>query len=239
MAGLARKALLLLALLLVAMGSAILTMRTAMSIHIVTVPTLRGLRMPQASALLARSGLTVRLVGKRYDTAVPAGMVATQEPEPGAPLKTERNVRVWLSLGPRQIEIPTLVGTSLRSARLALDLVKVPLGRVVEVHAPAPEGDILMQWPPPGTTDALDEQGVSLLVSRGPGGVEYVMPDLIGSPVDNVIEGLRRANLKVTDIRYRPYPGRAPGTVIGQYPRPGFRVGPRTPITLDVNRDTP
>jgi beta-lactam-binding protein with PASTA domain len=130
-----------------------------------------------------------------------------------------------------------LVGTSIRSARLALDLANLPLRRTVEVHTAAPEGEIIMQWPAPGTADSLEEAGVSLLVSQGPAGSEYVMPDLIGRPVEEVIDALRRAELKVTEIRYRSYPGRAAGTVIGQYPRPGFRVGPRSPISLDVNRD--
>jgi beta-lactam-binding protein with PASTA domain len=51
-----------------------------------------------------------------------------------------------------------------------------------------------------------------------------------------VLDSLRLAGLKVADIRYRPYPGRAPGTVVGQSPRPGYRVGPATSITLDIIR---
>jgi beta-lactam-binding protein with PASTA domain len=234
---LAKRAALAMALLLVLLASAVLTMRSAMSMHVVRVPNLRGTHLPQATSTLLSSELTLRLVGKRHDPQVPEGSIAAQEPEAGAALKTHRTVRVWLSLGPRQLEIPTLVGTSIRSARLALDLASVPLARIVEVHTASPEGEIIMQWPPPGTADLLDDTGVSLLVSQGPGGAEYVMPDLIGRPVDDVIEGLRRAALKVTDIRYRSYPGRMAGTVIGQYPRPGYRVGPRSPISLDVNKD--
>jgi serine/threonine-protein kinase len=225
------------ALLLVTLASAILTMRTAMSMHVVRVPNLRGMRLPQATSLLLGSDLTLRLVGKRHEALVPAGSIAAQEPPAGSTLKTHRTVRTWLSLGPRQLEVPTLVGTSIRSARLALDLANLPLRRTVEVHTAAPEGEIIMQWPAPGTADSLEEAGVSLLVSQGPAGSEYVMPDLIGRPVEEVIDALRRAELKVTEIRYRSYPGRAAGTVIGQYPRPGFRVGPRSPISLDVNRD--
>jgi beta-lactam-binding protein with PASTA domain len=225
------------ALVTVAMVSALLTMRTAMSMHVVHVPKVRGLRLPQATSLLLGSELTLRLVGKRHDANVPVGAIAAQEPEADAVLKTHRTVRVWLSLGPKQVEIPTLVGTSIRSARLALDLASLTLARVVEVAAEVPEGEIIMQWPPPGTAESLGDTGVSLLVSRGPVGVEYVMPDLIGRRVEDVIEALRRAGLKVTEIRYRSYPGRAAGTVIGQYPRPGFRVGPRAPITLDVSRE--
>jgi beta-lactam-binding protein with PASTA domain len=234
---LARGSAVALVLTLVTLTSAVLTMRTAMSMHLVRVPNLRGMRLPQATSLLLSSDLTLRLVGKRHDTVVPLGAIVAQEPPSGSSLKTHRTVRAWLSLGPRQLEMPTLVGTSVRSARLALDLARLPLARVVEVHAAAPEGQIIMQWPPPGTAESADEAGVSLLVSQGPIGSEYVMPDLIGRPVEEVIDTLRRAELRVTEIRYRSYPGRAAGTVIGQYPRPGFRVGPRSSISLDVNRE--
>jgi len=234
---LVRRLALAVALLSITLASAILTMRSAMSMHLVHVPNLRGMRLPQATSLLLGSDLTLRLVGKRYDALVPVGSVVAQEPPPGSALKTHRTIRAWLSLGPRQLEVPTLVGTSVRSARLALDLAKLPLARVAEVHAAAPEGQIIMQWPAPGTADSVDEGGVSLLVSQGPAGSEYVMPDLIGRPVEEVVDTLRRVELRVTEIRYRSYPGRAAGTVIGQYPRPGFRVGPRSAITLDVNRD--
>jgi beta-lactam-binding protein with PASTA domain len=65
------------------------------------------------------------------------------------------------------------------------------------------------------------------------------MPDFIGRPVAEVLELLRLAGLKVGDIRYRTYPGTAPGTVLSQSPRPGYRVGPRSVITLDISKDAP
>jgi len=226
------------ALLLVAATSAVLTMRTGLSMHVVSVPALVGKRMPEATALSEKAGLTLRLVGKRADPTVPVGAVAGQEPLAGSTLKANRTVRVWLSLGPRKRQVPDLVGSSLRSARLALDLADVPLARVLEVDDAAPEGSVLMQQPPAGEVELL-EGGVALLVSRGPSGRDYVMPDFIGRPVDEVLGVLRLAGLKLSDIRYRTYPGRAPGTVLSQFPRPGFRVGPRSVITVDINKDTP
>ena len=37
------------------------------------------------------------------------------------------------------------------------------------------------------------------------------MPDLIGRPADAVLDRLRAAGLKVAEVRYRSYPGVAPG----------------------------
>jgi beta-lactam-binding protein with PASTA domain len=47
---------------------------------------------------------------------------------------------------------------------------------------------------------------------------------------------LQSAGLKVGDVRYRSYPGVAPGIVLRQVPAAGYRVDARTPLTLDVSR---
>ena len=55
---------------------------------------------------------------------------------------------------------------------------------------------------------------------------------------DAVVSSLQAAGFKVTDVRYRTYPGVAPGIVLRQHPPAGHRVDPRTPLSLDVSRAT-
>jgi serine/threonine-protein kinase len=163
--------------------------------------------------------------------------VAAQEPPAGANLKSHRSIRVWLSLGPRRVTVPPLEGGSLRTARLALDQGQVPLTRVVEVDDPAEEGTVLQQHPAAGETEGV-LAGVALLVSRGPLGADYLMPDLIGRSADAVLERLRSAGLKVAEVRYRTYPGVAPGIVLRQLPPAGHRVNARTQVSLDISKVT-
>jgi eukaryotic-like serine/threonine-protein kinase len=225
--------------LLAAMGSsALLTMRLVLSAQDVAVPTLTGRTVSQAGILAARSGLALRVEGKRHDAQVPVDAIVAQEPTGGSTLKLHRNIRVWLSLGPRRLTVPSLEGEGLRTARLTLDQAQVPLGRVVEVDDPAPEGTILVQRPPAGERDALGS-GLALLVSRGPGGRDYLMPDLIGRNADRVLDGLRYAGLKVAEVRYRSYPGVAPGIVLRQIPPAGHRISTRSAVSLDVSRSEP
>jgi serine/threonine-protein kinase len=161
--------------------------------------------------------------------------VLAQEPPPGALLKSHRAVRLWISLGPRRVSVPRLEGESVRTARSALEQAGIPVARVVEVRDRAPEGTVLVQRPPAGEAD-LAEGGVSLLVSRGLRDASYVMPDLIGRDARAVLETLERAGLKVTDVRYRSYPGVAPGIVLRQSPPAGQRVSSRAALSLDVSR---
>jgi beta-lactam-binding protein with PASTA domain len=224
------------AALLATLGvSAVATMRVVLSARDVAVPALVGRALPEASGLAAHRGLDVRVEGRRYDPGVPADHVIAQEPPPGRTLKLHRRVRLWVSLGPRRITVPPVEGQSVRTARIALEQAGMPVAHVVEVAGLAPEDTVLVQRPVSGETDTPGD-GASLLVSRGPGRADYVMPDLIGRRADTVMALLQTMGFKVTDVRYRTYPGVAPGIVLRQLPPAGHRVDPRTPLSLDVSR---
>jgi beta-lactam-binding protein with PASTA domain len=235
---LAQNALIGIALVATLATSALFTMRVVLESRDVAVPALTGRTLREAEALIAPRGLALRIEGRRHDVGVPADRVVSQEPPPGATLKAHRAVRLWLSLGPKRVSIPRVEGESIRTARSALEQAGLPLARAVEVRDPAPEGTVLVQRPPPGETD-LGSEGVSLLVSRGPRDVGYVMPDLIGRDARSVLDLLERAGLKVTDVRYRSYPGVAPGIVLRQSPPAGQRVSARAALSLDVSRPAP
>lgn len=237
LAGLVAKySLLALALLVTAGLSALTTMRVVLTAQEVTVPSLLEKRLAEANAIAGRSRLLLRVEGRRNDPRVLPDRIVTQEPQPGSTLKSQRSIRVWLSLGPRRLTVPSVEGESLRSGRLSLEQAQVPVGRVVEVVGAAEEGTILMQHPAPGETDSLGPEGGSVLVSLGPSSRSYVMPDLIGRAGADALDALRLAGLKVSEVRYRSYPGVGPGIVLRQLPPAGYRVTPATTISLDVNK---
>jgi serine/threonine-protein kinase len=222
-------------LLLTAALAAITTMRVVLDSQEVVVPSLLQKRGPEAKAIAMRQGLDLRVEGRRYHATIPAGRILAQEPNAGSRLKSQRSIRVWLSLGPRRLTLPAVEGQTLRTGRLRLEQASIPVGRVVEVDDASPEGTILVQSPPAGEADP-DFEAVSLLVSRGRWGVDYVMPDLIGRKAEDVLDNLNRAGLKVVDVRYRSYPGVAPGIVLKQLPLAGYRVSQQASVSLDVSR---
>lgn len=233
---LVKYSLLAVALAVTAGLSALTTMRMVLTSQEVVVPSLVGKTVPEAGQVAARRRLLLRVEGRRNDPTVPHDRIVEQEPAAGAALKTQRSVRVWISLGPRKLAVPAVEGESVRSGRLALEQALVPVGRIVEVYDPSEEGTILLQHPPAGETETLAAEGASLLVSLGPGLRDFLMPDLIGRPAGPVLEALQAAGLKVADIRYRSYPGVASGVVLRQLPLAGHRVSPQTSISLDVSQ---
>lgn len=235
---LVKYSLLAVGLLVTAGVSALTTMRVVLTSQEVTVPSLIGKRTVEAGAMAARHRLLVRIEGRRNDPRIQPDRIVAQEPPPGATLKSQRSVRVWVSMGPRRLLVPEVEGESLRTARIILERAQLPLGRAVGVADAAPEGTILMQHPLPGQTDVLAPEGASLLYSLGPGRGDYVMPDLIGHRGAESLDQLRDAGLKVTETRYRTYPGLAPGLVLRQVPPAGHRVSREMPITLEISRSS-
>jgi serine/threonine-protein kinase len=228
--------LLAVALAITAGLSALTTMRVVLKAQEVSVPSLLGRKVPDAGSVAAKNRLLLRVEGKRNDPRMAADRIVEQDPPAGSLLKTQRSVRVWVSLGPRRLSVPSVEGESLRSGRMTLEQAGVNVGRVLEVTDAAEEGTILLQRPPAGETEKLAEEGASLLVSRGPGNRDFVMPDLIGRRADTVLAWLREAGLNVTDVNYKPYLGVEPGIVLRQTPPSGYRVTPRAAVALDVSR---
>src|SRR5438105_15947724 len=67
-------------------------MRLALKTRDVVVPPVGGKTVNEASATLAAAGLNLRVEeAKRGDTALPAGQIVSQDPQPGTRTRRERS----------------------------------------------------------------------------------------------------------------------------------------------------
>jgi eukaryotic-like serine/threonine-protein kinase len=222
------------ALLLTYVLFALATMRVALRTREVTVPTLVGRTVNDATAVLTAAGLNLKVEeGQRVDPKVPAGHILSQEPQPGVSTRRERSVKVWVSSGPRVTIVPSLIGESDRTAQLRLQQDGLELAALSEVRTGEyPADAVISQTPPPKSTAPR----VALLVNRGERGASYVMPDLIGVNGDRAADVLRAHAFRVTVVGDHPYPGVPAGIVLRQNPQAGFQIAPGEPISLEVSR---
>jgi eukaryotic-like serine/threonine-protein kinase len=222
------------ALLLTYFLFAAAAMRVALKTRDVTVPELKGKSVNDASALLADSGLALKVEeGARLDPKVPAGQILAQEPQAGVSTRRQRSVKVWISAGPRSLKVPAFIGESERAAQIRAKQNGLALSRVAEIRsADYQAGAVVAQSPPPQTTSAQ----VALLVNRGERGTSYVMPDLIGVNGDRAADVLRAKGFRVAVVGEHPYPGVPAGIVLRQNPQGGFQIAPGEPISLEVSR---
>jgi beta-lactam-binding protein with PASTA domain len=212
--------------------SAVTAMRFAIQGREVTMPNLVGKSSADALAILQGRGLQLKVVDRVYSD-LPANAVARQSPPEGERMKVTQNAHVVLSLGPQNVTTPSLMGESLRVARIQLLQVGLQLGEVTTFAAPATLSDtILQQTPQPGTRAASPR--VDLLVAQGQSPASFIMPWLVGMPLPNADRLLSSAGLKVSKTTFVPSPEWPKGAITEQTPDAGSKITNDSAIEMVV-----
>lgn len=198
----------------------------------ILVPNLTGKGVDEAQKIARDSGLSLMIEKgrERFDDRVPARSILLQRPGVGSFVKPGQTLRVVLSLGPRSILVPDLLGLSSRAAALSLTRASLRLGEVSVDRAPRAAG-ISAQYPP-ADTPAAEAAPVAVLVNRSAAERVFVMPDLIGRDAERERERLTRSGFRVGATHYETYDGVPPNTILKQYPPAGYPCSTQDPITF-------
>ena len=228
---------LLMVLVLVVAGllSALTAMRFAIRGQEVEVPDLTGTTQVEAARILSDRGLELRLSGRRFNSIVEKDRILDQIPAPGSRLKLERGVKVVLSLGERQFSVPDVEGASLRATQLMLTQRGLSVGNTLYAHTEAGEASTIVHQSPPAGDIGGSDPAVNVLVSLGPLAEYYVMPDLTGRRLDEVVEQVRNEGFRLGEVTYNQHPGIAPGRIVQQQPPVGFKLASSDLILLEVS----
>jgi len=212
--------------------SAVTAMRFAIQGREVTMPNLVGKSSADALAILQGRGIQLKVVDRVYSD-LPANAVARQSPPEGERMKVAQSAHVVLSLGPQSVNTPSLVGQSLRVARIQLLQVGLQLGEVTTYGAPVVLSDtILQQTPLPGMKAASPR--VDLLVAQGAPQPSYIMPWLVGMPLPDADRLLSSGGLKLSKTTFVPSPQWPKGAITGQTPEPGTKITNESAIEMVV-----
>ena len=212
--------------------SAVTAMRFAIQGREVTMPNLVGKSSADALAILQGRGLQLKVVDRVY-SELPANAVARQSPPEGERMKVSQNAHVVLSLGPQNVITPSLVGQTLRVARIQLLQVGLQLGEVTTFAAPATLSDtILQQTPLPGTRAASPR--VDLLVAQGEVPASYIMPWVVGMSLPDADRLLTSTGFKLSKTTFVPSSEWPKGAITEQTPEPGTKITKESAIELVV-----
>jgi serine/threonine-protein kinase len=200
-------------------------------------PNLVGRSIAQARAVAQDLGvqLVVDESHRRNSDKVPVGHIVWQNRQPGGTnfIKRGSTIKVELSAGPLVLHVPDLRGQTSGTAILRLGQQNMKLGILTYIESGA--NGVLAADPPAGTV-VTPQSGVSLLVGVPPMPPQYVMPDLIDRPIDQVRAALEKRGLVVGTVKFEAYPGIPDGIIIRQYPLRGAPVSNRDPITVVVSK---
>ncbi|CAN5874832.1 N/A [soil metagenome] len=190
------------------------------------VPALAGVARSAASDRLASKKLEVGQLRRVYSETVERGDVIRASIEAGTSVRPGTEVDVWVSRGPRPIDITDYSGEPVTDARKALRAsgFEVRVRRAFDDDVTA--GLVVSQTPSSGSGVRGDV--VRLEVSKGPRLVE--VPDVTGVGVEAAREALEEAGFTVEETQSELYVGL--GFVGRQSPAGGELVAPGSTVTI-------
>lgn len=200
------------------------------------VPDVAASTPSQAEAALADSGLDMEIdvAGERYDEEIPLGRILQQKPVARSLVKRGSAVRVTLSLGPEEVEVPDLSGLDLALAQVALSDAGLIMGRAMSVYSLSGEpGTIVDQDPPAGRMVGYAAPVDVYLGEESHAGI-YVMPDLVYRDYRLVRGFFERRGFQLGGVKPEPYEGVAAGVILRQYPLAGHPLTHGDVISLVV-----
>jgi serine/threonine-protein kinase len=221
---------------LVAVGlvSAITTIRVTIRGREAPVPNLLGMTVDKAQRALENLGLELKIEDKLYSDRYAANQIISQVPASETRMKLGQHVHVLVSLGPRQVAVPNLVGNSARAAEIEAVQRGLTLGEVARTYLPGTNADQDVAQDPPAAGDAVHAPTVDFLVSLGEPTPGFECPRLVGRPFIEVRRELEAAGFKIAQLVSVPTTGAPSGTILSQSPAPGSRIGPDTAFNFQV-----
>jgi len=160
----------------------------------VRVPDVVGMDYDRAVEELEDRGLEVDREDKQ--SRKPEGEVLEQDPEARETVSEGDTVVLTVSAGPRQVDVPDVVGMTLEEAQATIEEAKLKVGRVDEEESDEiPEGEVIEQNPAAETSvDAGSKVG--LIVSGGPEAV--TVPNVVGMTEEEAVAVIQEAGLTVS-----------------------------------------
>ena len=195
----------------------------------VAVPYVVGI--PQALAVedIEDEGL-VPNVRRVANSDVEEGTVFAQDPIEGTRVDKGDIVRIDVSSGKPEVQVPSVVGQSSEDA--VAELTRVGLdARVVEVNSDRDEGTVTAQSLAPGTV-VVEGTQVRINVSKGPRPV--IVPSVTDLPYDQAASELQQAGFNVARIDVAS--DLAEGIVVRQDPSGGSEGSRGSTVTLSVSQ---
>ncbi len=196
------------------------------------LPDLSGKSQVEAVAALHDAGIDSVNFKPRSDSTVASGLVDGSDPAPNARIQPQDPVTVYLSAGPGQIAVPSVIGRDLKtaSAQLAAAGLSVHVG--IAIHSSTVKAGLVAQTNPSAGTLIEKGSSVALQASAGPQTVK--VPNVVSMLVDDAQTALKKLGLTLQS-NIVPSVDIPAKTVIDQDPVGGSDVRPGSTVTVDIS----
>jgi len=223
-------------LLAVAVVSGIIVMKVSIYSggETVAAPDLRGKQVVPAMEAVQAKGLYLEVTRMEHSHSVPKDRIISQDPAPGEPIKTGREVAVVISRGSPDALTPDVIGSSLLRAGAVLDNNDLKIKKTIYIHSARAKDTIIAQNPP-ANSQVRKGDSMTLLISSGPYPEHIMTPDFVDQRLADVMKKIREMDLRIRRVSYETSPDKERGVVIRQEPAFGARVEKGSFVSLTVS----
>jgi beta-lactam-binding protein with PASTA domain/Ca2+-binding RTX toxin-like protein len=199
-----------------------------------TVPSIVGLDLATATAVLLNAGLSVGVVGAVNSDTVPIDLTVSQRPTAGSLLVQGGRVSFDLSLGPlAPVSVPLVTGLTFAGASQIITLQGLVVGATTSASSnTVPAGSVVSQNPIAGAIVAAGS-AVALVVSTGPALV--AVPNVVGLTQAAATTAITGAGLVLGPVTTASSPTVPSGSVVSSNPAAGIAVLPGSPVAIVVS----
>jgi eukaryotic-like serine/threonine-protein kinase len=158
-----------------------------------TIPSVQGDTRASAEKKLEEAGFKVD-VRREYSDDVKENRVIETSPPAGSQLEKKSTVTLVVSRGPRQVELPDVVGQTRDEAERELESRDLQVNFTEREDEDKDPGTVLQMSPAAGTS--IDKGStVTLTIAKEPKQVE--VPDVVGADVNDAVDALEEAGFRV------------------------------------------
>jgi serine/threonine-protein kinase len=218
----------------VAAGTTFAIQHLASQKEAIEVPSVLGLPVQSARALVENRGLMFVVSEEREDARTPAGNIVAQRPMEGSRIEKGHTLDVVVAKAPAPIKMPSLVGMPLADAKQKLETAKLVVGKVSEdTSADVKAGSVISQGIAEGGETRVGAV-VDLVVSKGVATV--AVPGVVGRSLGKAKEELQKAGFTVGNLKSRSDDDRSDGVILEQTPAANQQAPKGSAVDLVINR---
>ena len=172
----------------------------------ITVPDLTNMSVSEAVYTAGLQNLRVDVTDSVYIRRMGRGMVYSQNPKAGSSVKKGRRILLTInSVNPKKVQMPNLVGYSMRQAKAELLSRGLGLGKLMYVSDMATNNVLRQMYRgreiEPGT---MVESGsdINLIVGLNPDDNQTYIPDVVGMKYMRAVDAIHDNSLNIKALRF-------------------------------------
>ena len=200
----------------------------------IEAPDFKNMTLEEAQLAAEEYDIKVKKGDEVVSEDVEKGRIVSQDPEAGSKIKTGSTIRVNISKGLGDGDVPDLTGKKQDELASYLEAAGFKMGSVTTQASDEPEGTVLSQDPKPGST-AEKGTAINVVVSDG-SKAKAVVPYLVGKTLGDAQSALLNAGLSVGSISYDYSSTYAEGEVMWQQYDANAQLEKGTAVKIRVSK---